>query len=401
LEIDRTRRAHAKEIVIADLVANEERRRREFPICARKIYCAHAADAPLPRRVADAMRESIERASTDERQFEIELERIAATRNAVARLLGAVPEEISLTGPTSSGLGAVGSGLEWNAGDEVVCYLEEYPANVYPWLALERRGVKIVLLEPPHLGEITPELVGQALTNRTKPVALATANFCSGYRIDLEGIGALCSEHGALFCVDAIQTLGAFPVVLDHVDFLAAGAQKWMLGPSGAGILFVKKSRRDLLQPPIIGGWNVESPNFIAQREINYAANGQKFEPGAYNHSAIAGLRAAVELLLETGLPQISTQILSLTGALSEQIAPMGFEFLSPIRGGNRSGILTFRHPNVATAKIAKVLSDNDVVVSLRFDRAGRSWLRVGPHFYNTLAEIERVAELLNRAAGA
>ena len=387
--------------MIADLVADEETRRHEFPICARKIYCAHAADAPLPRRVADAMRESIERASTDEREFEIELERIARTRTAVAQLLGATPEEISLTGPTSSGLGIIANGLEWKAGDEVVCYLEEYPANVYPWLALERQGVKIILLKPARLGEITPEFVSRALTNRTKLVALATANFCSGYRIDAQGIGALCRERGALFCVDAIQTLGAFPVALDHVDFLAAGAQKWMLGPSGAGILFVKKSRRDLLDPPIIGGWNVQSPNFIAQREITYAADGQKFEPGAYNHSAIAGLRAAVELLLEPGLPQISTKILSLTRELSEQIGPMGFEFLSPTAGANRSGILTFRHRKVPTARLYDLLSQNDVVASLRFDRAGSSWLRVSPHFYNTLAEIYRVAELLNRAASA
>ena len=387
--------------MIGDLVADEETRRREFPICARKTYCAHAADAPLPRRVADAMRESIERASTDERQFEIELERIGRTRTVVAQLLGATREEISLTGPTSSGLGIIAKGLEWRAGDEIVCYLEEYPANVYPWLALKRQGVKIVLLEPAHLGEITPELVSRALTNRTKLVALATANFCSGYRIDVQGIGALCRERGALFCVDAIQTLGAFPVALDHVDFLAAGAQKWMLGPSGAGILFVKKSRRDLLDPPIIGGWNVQSPNFIAQREITYAADGQKFEPGAYNHSAIAGLRAAVELLLETSLPQISTKILSLTRALNEHIAPMGFEFLSPRAGDNRSGILTFRHPKVVTGKLFELLGQNDVVVSLRFDRAGSSWLRVSPHFYNTVTEIERVAELLNRAVSA
>ena len=387
--------------MISDPVANEETRRREFPICARKIYCAHAADAPLPRRVAEAMRESIERASTNERQFEIELGRIATTRAAVAQLLGATPAEISFTGPTSSGLGVIANGLEWRPDDEVVCYLEEYPANVYPWLALERRGVKIVLLDPARLGEITPELVGRALTNQTKLVALATANFCSGYRIDVAAIGALCAERGAFFCVDAIQTLGAFPVALDHVDFLAAGAQKWMLGPSGAGILFVRKSRRDLLNPAIIGGWNVQSPNFIAQREITYAVDGQKFEPGAYNHSAIAGLRAAVELLLETSLPQISTKILSLTRALREQLGPMGFEFLSPTSEANRSGILTFRHPKMATAKLLDLLSQNDVVVSLRFSRAGSSWLRVSPHFYNTRAEIERVVELLNRAVSA
>lgn len=383
-----------------DLVGSEETRRCEFPICRRKIYCAHAADAPLPRRVADAMRESIERASNDERQFELELEHIAKTREIVALFLGATPEEISFTGPTSAGLSVVANGLDWQAGDEVVCYLDDYPANVYPWIALEQRGVKIVLIETAALGRITPEIVEQALTKRTKLVALSTANFCSGYRIDVDAIGRLCSERGILLCMDAIQTLGVFPVPLNYVDFLSAGAQKWMLGPSGAGILFVKKSRRELLRPPIVGGWNVESVNFVAQRHMRYAAGGQKFEPGAYTHSVIAGLRAAVGLFLAVGSPAIATKVLSLTSVLRGQIESSAFEFLSPTQEQNRSGILTFRHPNVSSEQLAHRLSENDVIASHRFDRAGGSWLRLSPHFYNTPGEMEQVAQLLKGAAG-
>ena len=384
--------------MIAQLAADEALRRREFPICARKIYCAHAADAPLPRRVADAMRDSIERASTDARQYEVELAAIAKTRELVAHFLGAQVEEISFTGPTSSGLNVIANGLDWEKGDEVVCYLDDYPANVYPWLALERHGVKPVLLETPRIGEITPEIVERALTDRTKLVALSSANYCSGYRINLEAIGALCAERGVLFSVDAIQTLGVFPMALERIDFLSAGAQKWMLGPSGAGILFVKQSRHELLRPATIGGWNAESHNFIAQREIKYAAGGQKFEPGAYAHSVIAGLRAAVELLLEAGLAEVEKQIRALTQLLREQIAPAGFEFLSPSEEKNRSGILTFRHPQVSSEQLAEALTKNDIVVSLRFDRADRAWLRVSPHFYNTTAEMERLAGVLAQA---
>jgi len=397
LEINRTGRAHAEEGLIADLAADEELRRGEFPICARKIYCAHAADAPLPRRVADAMRDSIDRASSDARQYDLELAHIAETRKAVARFIGAQLDEISFTGPTSSGLNAIANGLDWTNGDEVICYLDDYPANVYPWLALERRGVKAVLLETARIGEITPEIVEQALTERTKLVALASANFCSGYRIDLESIGALCAERGVLFSVDAIQTLGAFPIALDRIDFLSAGAQKWMLGPSGAGILYVRNSRRDLLRPATIGGWNVQSPNFIAQREIKYALGGQKFEAGAYYHSAIAGFGAAIELLLEVGPAQIAERILSLTQALQDLIAPAGFEFLSPNEENNRSGILTFRHLRIPTDRFFEALLKNDAVVSLRFDRGDRSWLRVSPHFYNTFDEIAKVADVLRR----
>jgi selenocysteine lyase/cysteine desulfurase len=381
--------------VIDELTADEELRQREFPICARKIYCAHAADAPLPRRVAEAMHQSIERASTDERQYDNELLRIEDTRTAVAQLLGAQPEEVSFTGPTSSGLNVIANGLDWERGDEVVCYLEDYPANVYPWLALERRGVTIKLLEPERFGEITPEVVERALTERTKLVALSSANYCSGYRIDLETIGRLCAARGVLFSLDAIQTLGAIPVALEGVDFLSAGAQKWMLGPSGAGILFVKKSRHELLRPTTIGGWNVESPGFVAQRDIKYAAGGRKFEPGAYTHSAIAGLKAAVALHLETGPAKIAERILALTQTLRDLVAPGGFEFLSPSETRNRSGILTFRHPGVSSDRFMEALGQEHIVVSLRSDRASRDWLRVSPHFYNTFDEMEKIAEVV------
>ena len=387
--------------MIAQLAADEKLRQREFPICARKIYCAHASDAPLSRRVADAMKESIERNSIDSREYEHELERIEETRRLVARLLGAEPEEIAFTGPTASGLNTVANGLDWKPGDEVVCYLDDYPANVYPWLALERHGVKPVLLETARIGEITPEIVERALTKRTKLVALASANYCSGFRIDLNGIGALCAERGVLFSVDAIQTLGAFPVPLQNIDFLSAGAQKWMLGPSGAGILYIKKGRSDFLRPPIIGGWNVVSPNFIAQREVKFEGGGRKFEPGAYTHSVLAGLRAAVELLLEAGAQEISDTIKQLNQSLRDQLAPADFEFLSPDEEKNRCGILTCRHPRVPSDALWEAAMKRDIVISLRFDRANRSWLRVSPHFYNMDAEIAKIADVLLTSSAA
>jgi selenocysteine lyase/cysteine desulfurase len=385
--------------VIAQLAADEDLRQREFPICARKIYCAHAADSPLPRRVADGMRESIGRALVDARNYDDEIERIEETRTLVARLLDCGRDEIAFTGPTASGLNTVANGQDWNSGDEVVCYLDDYPANVYPWLALERFGVKPVLLETERIGEITPEIVERALTKRTRLVALASANYISGYRIDLEAIGALCAERNVLFSVDAIQTMGVFPVPLQHVDFASAGAQKWMLGPSGAGILFVKKSRHDLLRPAIVGGWNVVSPNFISQREVKFEAGGRKFEPGAYTHTVLAGLKAAVELLLEAGPNEVTRKISDLTQTLRDRIEPAGFEFISPTEEKNRCGILTFRHLRVSSAQLWEALTKNHVVVSLRHDRADRGWLRVSPHIYNTGAEMGKIAELLIQGA--
>ena len=383
--------------MIAELDTNEEFRRREFPICARKIYCAHAADAPLPRRVAEAMREAIEDASTNEKQFDKALDFIADTRRSLGDFLGAETEEISLTGPTSTGLNAVANGLDWKAGDEVVCYLDDYPADVYPWLGLERKGVTPVLIETERLGEITPEMVERALTKRTRLVALASANNASGYRIDVETIGEICAERGILFSVDGIQTVGAFPIPLKNVDFLSAGAQKWILGPSGAGFLFVKKSRHELLRPMMIGGWNVESPNFVAQRHMRYENGGRKFEPGGYNNIPIAGMQGAIALLSEVGLSKISDRILSLIATLKSKLDPADFEFLSPDGTSDRASFLTFRPRHLASEKFVDALAKNDIVVSLRIDRADRAWIRVSPHFYNTFAEMERIAEVLNR----
>jgi selenocysteine lyase/cysteine desulfurase len=384
--------------VIAELDTNEDFRQREFPICARKIYCAHAADAPLPRRAAEAMRDAIEDASTNEKQFDRALGFIADTRRLLADFLGAEMEEITLSGPTSSGLNTVANGLDWKVGDEVVCYLDDYPADVYPWLSLERKGVTPVLLQTERLGEITPEVVLRTLTKRTRLVALASANNASGYRIDVDAIGKICAERGILFSVDGIQTLGAFSIPLGNVDFLSAGAQKWMLGPSGAGILFVKKSRHELLRPMMVGGWNVESPNFVAQREIRYENGGRKFEPGGYNNIPIAGMQGAVALLSDVGLSKISKRILSLIAILKSKLDPGDFEFLSPDGSADHASFLTFRSHRVGSEKLIDALGKNDIVVSLRIDRANRGWIRVSPHFYNTFAEMERIAEVLNHS---
>jgi cysteine desulfurase / selenocysteine lyase len=398
LEIDRARRTRAQENVIAELETNEKFRAREFPICARKIYCAHASDAPLPRRVAEAMRDAIEDASTNEKQFDRALDFIAATRRMLADFLGAETEEITLSGPTSSGLNTVANGLDWKVGDEVVCYLDDYPADVYPWLGLERKGVTPVLLQTERLGEITPEVVARALTKRTRLVALASANNASGYRIDVEAIGKMCAERDILFSVDGIQTLGAFPIPLGNVDFLSAGAQKWMLGPSGAGLLFVKKSRHELLRPTMVGGWNVESPNFVAQRKIRYENGGRKFEPGGYNNIPIAGMQGAVALLSDVGLSKISKRILALIATLKSKLDPADFEFLSPDGSADHASFLTFRSQRVGSEKLIDALAKNDIIVSLRIDRANRGWIRVSPHFYNTFAEMERIAEVLNHS---
>ena len=310
-------------------------------------------------------------------------------RRTCAKFIGAGPEEIALLGPTSLGLSLFANGLPWQAGDEVVCYMDDYPANVYPWLELRRRGVVVKLLQPERPGEITPDIVADALTPRTKLVALASCHFFSGYRIDVDAIGRLLHGRGVLFSLDAIQTLGAFPLSVEHVDFLSADAHKWMLGPVAIGIVYVKKRHFDLCRPTLLGAWNVFSPNFLALDEIRFMPTAQRYEPGVLNIPGIYGMHAALEMFLRFGPERIAARILELSSHLVSGLLSRGYELHSPGDALTASGITTFRHPNRSATDIHARLEKAGVVCSLRHDREGRDYLRFSPHFYNTEQELD------------
>ena len=361
---------------------------------------AHAGVTVLPRVVADAMTGYIRQSCEQHQEFGEVLAHVNEARRVSADFIGAHPDEIALLGPTSLGLSLVANGLPWREGDELLCYGDDYPANVYPWMELARRGVVVRYLEPDRVGEIAPELVAAALTPRTRLVALASCNFLSGYRIDVDAIGKLLRERGVLFSLDAIQTLGAAPLSVEHVDFLSADAHKWMLGPMAIGIVFVRREHFELLRPTLIGAWNVRSPNFIAQPEIVFHATAQRYEPGVLNIAGVYGMRAALDLLAGAGVERVYARILSLKNAAVEPLRAAGFEFLGPVDGAAASGITTFRHPACDAGVLFKALEERKVVASLRFDRAGVKYIRLSPHFYNTAEEMGRVVEILLGTVG-
>ena len=373
------------------LFPDESERQRLFPVCRSKIFLGHAAVTALPACVADAMCAHVRQSCEMPQEFGDVLRDVKQVRELCARFIGAEAEEIALLGPTSLGLSLFANGLPWEAGDEVVCYAADYPANVYPWLDLRRRGVIVKLLQPPRPGEITPELVAAALTPCTKLVALASCHFFSGYRIDVDAIGRMLRERGVLFSLDAIQTLGAFPLNVEHVDFLSADAHKWMLGPLAIGIVYVKKRHFDLCRPTLLGAWNVHSPNFVAQDEIRFVPTAQRYEPGVLNISGIYGMRAAIEMFLHHGMERVAARILELTAFLASRLRERGYEIHSPTEGASASGIITFRHPQRSAAALHATLEKAAVVCSLRHDREGRDYLRFSPHFYNTETELETV----------
>ncbi len=380
---------------LEDLLADESRRLAEFPIARDHVFMAHAGVTILPRRAVKAMQDYLEGSCVAHQEFPAAWRAMNETRALAARLIGARPGEIALLGPTSLGLSLVANGLDWQAGDEVVCYADDYPANVYPWLELRRQGVVVRYLEPAQLGGITPEVVERALTTKTRLVSLASCHFLTGNRIQIDAIGRLLRERGILFCLDAIQTVGAFETLVDHVDFLSADSHKWMLGPMSAGIVYVKEELQERLRPTLLGAWNVKSPNFIAQDEIEFEAGARRYEPGVLNMTGILGMKAAMELLLEAGIDNISARLLHLHGYIQGRLASLGFEFVAQPEGCLPSGIVTTAHPSLDVAKLFDHLAANRVTISHRHDRAGRPYLRFSPHFYNTEAEVDRIVELI------
>lgn len=378
------------------LLSDEALRQQEFPVIKDSLFLAHAGVTILPRRVTRTMQEYLEQCCLRMQEYPEAWKAVNETRVVAAELIGAKASEIALIGPTSVGLSLVANGLPWQAGDEVVCYLDDYPANVYPWTDLERHGVVLKRLQPAAPGAITPELVEAALTPKTKLVALASCHFLSGYRIEIDRIGRMLRERGILFCLDAIQTVGAFETRVDHVDFLSADSHKWMLGPMSAGIFYVREELQDRLRPSLLGSWNVRSPNFIAQEEIAFERGGRRYEPGALNISGILGMKAGIDLIQEIGLPAISAQLLKLKARLHAGLQPLGFTFLGPDpRSINASCITTVQHPQRSLADISAHLTAHNITTSLRHNRAGQPLLRFSPHFYNTEAEMDRVAQVV------
>jgi cysteine desulfurase/selenocysteine lyase len=383
--------------LLHDLVDNEDKRLEAFPICRNRIFMSHAAVTALPRVVADAVIRFTEESAANLQNFGEVLKSLQEARASAARLIGSSPDEVALIGPTSLGLSLFANGIEWHAGDEVICYLDDYPANVYPWLNLRSRGVTVRLLQPAEPGAITPQLVADALTPKTRLVALASCNFVSGYRIELDAIGKLLREKGILFSVDAIQTLGAFPTTVEYIDFLSADAHKWMLGPLAIGIVYVRKECFDICRPTLLGSWNIKAPGYVAREEIEFHPTAQRYEPGAMNLMGIFGMKAAIDLLLGIGISDVADRVLAIRTRLAEGLLGLGFTILGPAGGPHASGIVTVSRPETDMQALFDRLTSEHVVCSPRQDRQGQQYIRFSPHFYNTESEVDRVLELLAR----
>jgi len=378
------------------LVADTARLRDvEFPWCRERTYLNHASIGPIPVRAQRAI-DAVQARRQDPARFsDAALQGIlAAGREAVARLLHASPKEIALAPNTSYGLNMAAQVLPLRAGDVVLVPDGEFPANVYPWLLQARRGVQTELV--PRTPEGWPDearLLERLADPRVRVVAVSFVQFASGYRVDLDRLGAACRAAGKYLVVDAIQGLGQCPLDLSRtpVDLLSSGAQKWLLGPWGSGFLYVRAGLIPALEP-WFAGWmafrGTDDFSRLCDYDPTFHDDARRFEMVTLPFQDIAGMTASLGLLEEVGIPAIAEHLRALRGPLLDGAVRGRFTVVSPTAAPRDSAIWCVRTADVRAAHAR--LRDAGVVASLR-----EGSIRLSPHLYNTPDEVARVVELL------
>jgi cysteine desulfurase/selenocysteine lyase len=367
--------------------------RTEFPFLnSGKVYLNHAAISPLPSRTRAAVERYLALRS---RERVDPYEGLAAltqdTKARIGRLINAPADRIAFVDNTSNGLNILASGFPWKPGDRVLLNSMEFPANVYPFLHLKRLGVEIDFIPCPD-GILTAEMMERALTPRTRIVSLSFVQFLNGFKADLQAIGQLCRSRKIVFCVDAIQGLGAAPldVQASNIDFLSCGGHKWLMALEGQGFLFITHELQETITQQYVGWTSRE--NFMErlfEYDLTFAPTARRYENGTLNAAGIVALHASLGLLLEVGIERIHRHLLALTDRLLAFLRDRGAEVVTPPAHHHRAGILTWRDANAK--RVFLHLQERDIHVSLR-----EGCLRVAPHLYNTADEIDMLTRALS-----
>lgn len=364
------------------------RYRPAFPVTQNLIYLNHAAVAPLCRPAAEAMASLAEEvAAYGSLHYDRWLATYEGLRLSAARLLGASAREIAIVKNTSEGIATVALGIDWKAGDRIICFREEFPANILPWKRLESRGVRI-----DWLSVADPLEKVDAAARGARLLAVSFVQYLSGWRTDLEAIGEICLRHGCFFFVDAIQGLGVFPVDVRRagIHALAADGHKWLLGPEGCGILYVAREVQDEIAPVEFGWTNVARYWDYEARDTPLRPDAGRYECGTLNTIGCFGLRASVDLLLEAGIDAVSEAVLRLAGMLGEGAQRKGYELLGPVTDRGRSGIVSIRKPGLDSKQVVAALRARRMLAAER-----HGWVRLSPHFYLSPEEAATVVEAL------
>ncbi len=366
-----------------------------FPATQQYTYLNAASVAPMSKMAAKATldwQEDLALRGTVHFDEEAESRVFDSLREVGARVLGAQPDEIAGASNASESLCSIAWALSPGPQDNVVSCRIEFPSVVYPWLRVARTTGCEVRLTQDENHIIDPEEVTSLIDDRTTAVCISHVQYSTGQRLDLKALARAAHEHDALLIVDATQSAGAVPIDVlgDDVDALVTSGYKWLCGPFGAAMMFVRRSLHDRIEPGLVG-WRSTSEVFDFQADkIAWAPSASRFEFGTMAYGCAIGLATAVEHLLEIGIDTIHRYNLELAAGLATGLADLGADFVTPGADKLRSSIVTVRFPGHDQARVARRLNEEGVVVSPRIGA-----VRFAPHLYNTAADIERALDML------
>ncbi len=367
---------------------------REFPQRSDLIYLDHAAVSPWPKRTCDAVKDFAEentcRGALDYSLWNQNLSRL---RQQLAELLNAPsPDDIALLKNTSEALSTVAYGIDWKAGDNVVTFAQEFPSNRIVWESLSSRGVEARLADLAATRN-PEELLFSLCDQNTRLVSCSAVQYADGQRMDIDLIGDFCRARNILFCVDAIQGLGALPFDAQtcKADFVMADGHKWLLGPEGLAVFYCRAELRDRLRLNQYG-WNmVEHAGDFDRTDWRPAASARRFECGSPNMLGVCALQASLGLLQEMGMDEVSKYVLGNTLLMIDLIDRNDFTLLSSRDERRRSGIVTFRIEGRDQAELRRRLRRRGVVCAFR-----GGGIRFSPHFYINSAKLEQAFDIVN-----
>lgn len=365
-----------------------------FPAAEKYAYLNSAAVAPLPTIAVEAVNRQLRDVSENGSANFLDW---VATKNRaraiIAQMLRVRAEQIAFMRNTSDGLATVANGLKWQAGDNIVTFAREFPANFYAWRRIrDAFGVELRLC-PERNGRIDSDEFVSLIDANTKIVSISAVQFASGFRADLERVGRVARAHDALFVVDIIQALGTTPFDLEAqlVDVAAGASHKWLCAPEGGGILYLSDRARTRVEPTLVGWISVDDAWNFENYEQDFKPNALAWETGTGAASLFYGLEQSAKLLFETGAERIESYLEDLTDYLCESLAGKNYEIVSSRAAGEKSQIVCIKHNDgLLPAEIAKHLESERIIVSPRGDR-----IRIAPHFFNNREDIERLADNL------
>jgi len=360
--------------------------RELFAVTREHAYLNHAAVGVLPAPTAEALHAFVEAHATGGVLGTFPYEAaMARYRETIAGAIGAQGSDIAVLRNTSEAANVLARGFDLQAGDEVLVPAEEFPSNAWPWRALRARGIVVRELDCSR-EVLSPERLEREIGARTRVLALSWVGYADGARHDLAGLAAVAHSHNIAFVVDAIQGLGALDldVVASGVDALFAGGAKWLCALQGVAFLYVSPELRERLHLAAPGWRSVVDMWDFHNQSQGWIGDASRFEGGTPNFIGALSLARSLELFRAVGIARIERHVVVLRERLAAGVRNLGATIVERSGGAGASGILTFFIPGRESVALGKALQSEGFVTTWR-----ANGIRVSPHGYNDLAEID------------